>query len=60
MILGSTLAHEANIPNPEPFIFFPLIIHAFGTPMKSNAEIETAARVISVFVLASVLFNSSR
>jgi inorganic pyrophosphatase len=30
MILGGTLAHEANLPNPEPFIFFPLVIHALG------------------------------
>src|SRR6185312_4536599 len=31
MILGGTLAHEARIENPEPYVFFPIVIHAFGT-----------------------------
>ena len=28
MILGSSLAVEANISNPIPFMFFPLVVHA--------------------------------
>ncbi len=29
MILGSTLALESKMENPEAFIFFPLVAHAF-------------------------------
>ena len=28
MILGAALAEEAQLPHPEPFIFFPLIVHS--------------------------------
>ena len=28
MILGAALAEEAELPHPEPFIFFPLIVHS--------------------------------
>src|SRR5262249_16597561 len=35
MILGSTLAHDANIPNAEPFIFFPLVVHALDLVISS-------------------------
>jgi len=35
MILGAALAHEANLPEPEPWIFFPLIIHALDLVISS-------------------------
>jgi len=35
MILGAALAHEACLPNPESFIFFPLVIHALDLVISS-------------------------
>lgn len=35
MILGAALAHEANLTNPEPWIFFPLVIHALDLVISS-------------------------
>jgi Na+/H+-translocating membrane pyrophosphatase len=35
MILGAALAHEAKLANPEPWIFFPLIIHALDLVISS-------------------------
>jgi len=35
MILGAALAHESSLPNPEPWIFFPLIIHSFDLIISS-------------------------
>lgn len=35
MILGAALAHEARLPNPESFIFFPLVIHALDLIISS-------------------------
>jgi inorganic pyrophosphatase len=35
MILGATLAHEARLSDPEPWIFFPLIIHALDLVISS-------------------------
>lgn len=37
MILAATLTRDANIPNPEPFIFFPLVIHAFDLVVSGLA-----------------------
>jgi H(+)-translocating pyrophosphatase len=35
MILGAALAHEAKLDNPEPWIFFPLIVHALDLVISS-------------------------
>ncbi len=35
MILGAALAHEARLVDPEPWIFFPLIIHALDLLISS-------------------------
>lgn len=35
MILGAALAHESNLADPEPWIFFPLIIHALDLVISS-------------------------
>ena len=35
MILGATLAHEAHIDHPEPFIFFPLVIHSLDLAISA-------------------------
>lgn len=41
MILGATLASEAKIANPEPFIFFPLVIHALDLVISAAGIIMT-------------------
>jgi inorganic pyrophosphatase len=35
MILGSTLAVEAGIKDPTPFMFFPLVVHAMDIVVSS-------------------------
>ena len=35
MILGSTLALEAGVPNPMSFMFFPLVVHAMDIVVSS-------------------------
>merc|ERR1719410_2204311 len=35
MILGGSLAEQASAPNPQMFIFFPLIIHALDLVVSS-------------------------
>ncbi len=35
MILGASLAQAAHIQDPEPYLFFPLIIHAFDLVVSS-------------------------
>jgi Na+/H+-translocating membrane pyrophosphatase len=42
MILGASLAHESNLANPEPFIFFPLIIHALDLVISSVGIMMTS------------------
>jgi H+-translocating diphosphatase len=44
MILGSTLAHDAKLADPEAFIFFPLIIHAFDLVVSSVGIYYTRVR----------------
>ena len=35
MILGSTLAQEAELTDPTPFMFFPLVVHAMDIIVSS-------------------------
>lgn len=35
MILGSTLAQEAKLGDPTPFMFFPLVVHAMDIVVSS-------------------------
>jgi hypothetical protein len=35
MILGSTLAVEAGLKDPTPFMFFPLVVHAMDIVVSS-------------------------
>src|SRR5262249_15103739 len=44
MILGGTLAHEAHIQDAEPFVFLPLVIHAFDFVVSGVAIMAVSAR----------------
>ena len=44
MILGAALAHEAKLMDPEPWIFFPLIIHALDLIISSIGIMLTSPR----------------
>ena len=44
MILGAALAEEARLPHPEPFIFFPLIVHSLDLVVSGLGIVLVHAR----------------
>ena len=44
MILGAALAEEAQLPHPEPFIFFPLIVHSLDLVVSGLGILLVHAR----------------
>eukprot|EP00462_Mataza_sp_D1_P020720 CAMPEP_0175138810 /NCGR_PEP_ID=MMETSP0087-20121206/10553_1 /TAXON_ID=136419 /ORGANISM="Unknown Unknown, Strain D1" /LENGTH=939 /DNA_ID=CAMNT_0016421749 /DNA_START=17 /DNA_END=2836 /DNA_ORIENTATION=- len=53
MILGSTLAHDAGIPY-EPWLFFPLLIHAFDLVVSGAGIVTVKSKSDSEDPLASM------
>ena len=44
MILGAALAEETQLPHPEPFIFFPLIVHSLDLLVSGLGILLVRAR----------------
>eukprot|EP00927_Polykrikos_kofoidii_P023141 TRINITY_DN21404_c0_g1_i1.p1 TRINITY_DN21404_c0_g1~~TRINITY_DN21404_c0_g1_i1.p1 ORF type:complete len:832 (-),score=133.60 TRINITY_DN21404_c0_g1_i1:139-2634(-) len=51
MILGGVLSEEANIENPERFVFFPLVIHAFDIVVSSVSILTVKGPAPSAIVI---------